>query len=602
MIKHTPRTQHAPHTQKTQHTEHTSRIQHAQYTPKKYDAQRITKSGQSSEPVLRFCPLGGFEEIGRNCVFFEYQNEIIVVDVGIQFPEEETPGIDFIIPNVACLEPKKKNIKAIVLTHGHYDHIHALPYLIEKLGNPIIYTGLLTKALVEKRFQEFPNLPKLKFQLVKNGDKFQLSEHFHAEFFDLGHTIPDEMGIILNTPIGNVVHFGDFRVERNIKGEAIKTEVFERIGKMDVHSVFLDSTNADVLGTSISEEAVENELERLFKNAPGRTIITTFASLIDRIAILFKIAERTGKKIALNGRSIKGNVEIAKHLGYIKNPKGLEIPIEELSKYPDNKIVILTTGGQGEPNSGLIRIANGEHRNIRFKPQDNVIFSSSVVPGNERSIQTLQDNISRQVNEIYNYKFLDIHSSGHANKADLTLVMKMLAKTKFFVPANAYYFKRKSCAQTAWSIGIPKTNTPLVDNGQICELTKNDFRLTNERVPVNYVMVDGLGVGDVEEVVLRDRLMLAEEGMVVVIATIDRQTGKLLKNPDIISRGFIFLKESKTLLDDIRNKLKNVLIRIPFHQKPDPDYIKGIIRDQIGQLLYTKTKRRPMVLPVLIEL
>ncbi len=567
-----------------------------------YGRRIIKKPLVASETHVRFCPLGGFEEVGRNCVFFEYKNEIVVVDVGIQFPEEETPGIDFIIPNATYLEPKKRNIKAIILTHGHYDHIHALPYLIEKLGNPIIYAGALTKALVGKRFQECPNLPKLKFQVIKDGDKFQLSEHFHAEFFDLGHTIPDEMGTILDTPVGKMVHFGDFRVERNAKGEAIKTEMFERIGKMDVHSAFLDSTSADIEGKGVSEETVEKELEQLFKNAPGRIIIATFASLLERIAVIFQIAERLNRKVALNGRSMKNNVQIAKSLGYIKNPKGLEIPIEEVSKYPDNKILILTTGGQGEPNAGLMRITNGEHKTVRFKSQDSVVFSSSVVPGNERSVQMLQDNISRQVNEVYNYEFLDIHAGGHSHKEDIALVIKLLAKTKFIVPANAYYYKRKSCAQTAWSVGVPKANTPLVDNGQVCELTKDNFKITNERVPVNYVMVDGLGVGDVEEVVLRDRLMLSEEGMVVVISTIDRQTGKMLKNPDIISRGFIYLKENKTLLDDIRLKLRNVLTRIPFNQRPDPDYIKGLIRDQIGQLLYTKTKRRPMILPVIIEI
>jgi len=569
---------------------------------RKTSVRRVHKKTPDSEPVLRFCPLGGFEEIGRNCVFFEYKNEIVLVDVGIQFPEEETPGIDYIIPNVSYLEPKKKNIKAIILTHGHYDHIHAIPYLIEKLGNPIIYTAALTKALVEKRMEEFSNLPKPRFQVVKHGDILTISEHLKATFFDIGHTIPDGIGFVLDTPVGKMVHFGDFRVERDKNGNPVHTETLEKLGKVDIHTAFIDSTSADVEGKGISEDIVEKNLEDLFNNAEGRVIVATFASLLTRVAAIFDIAAKLGKKVALNGRSMKNNVQIAKSLGYIKNPRGLEIPIEDVPKYKDNQVIILTTVGQGEPNTGLTRIANGEHKVIRFKPQDTVIFSSSVVPGNERSVQMLQDNISRQVNEVFNYEFLDIHAGGHSHKEDIAFVVKTLARTKYIVPVNAYYFKRKSCAKTAIGVGVPKDNAILVDNGQVCALTKNSFKITSEKVPVNYVMVDGLGIGDVEEVVLRDRLMLSEEGMVVVITTIDRQSGKLLKNPDIISRGFIYLKENKTLLDDIRNKLKNVLIRIPFHQKPDPDYIKGLLRDQIGQLLYNKTKRRPMILPVLIEI
>ncbi|MDD5431080.1 MAG: ribonuclease J [Candidatus Pacebacteria bacterium] len=550
--------------------------------------------------ILKFCPLGGFEEVGRNCVFFEYQDEIIVVDAGIQFPEEETPGIDFIIPNTTYLEPKKRDVKALILTHGHYDHIHALPYIIEKIGNPIIYAAPLTKALVEKRFEEFPNLPKLKFQIVRNGDKLRLSEYFTAEFFDIGHNIPDGLGFILDTPVGKMVHFGDFRVNRDIKGNPIGENTFRRLNEMGIHSVFLDSTNADIEGASKSEETVIKELEILFKKAEGRIVVTTFASLLDRLATIIEISEKLGRKVAINGRSMKDNIQIMKNLGYLKVKKGQIVNVEELHGIKDDKIMILTTGGQGEPNAGLTKIANGEHKHIRFKPTDTVIFSSSVVPGNERSVQTLQDNIARQVNEVYNSKFLDIHASGHAPKEDLKLVLE-LVKPKFVVPANAYYFKRKACAKIAREAGMPAENAILMDNGQFADISKTGFKVTSQSTPTDYVMVDGLGVGDVQEVVLRDRRMLAQEGMVVVIATISRENGRFIKNPDIISRGFIYLKENKELLDAIRTKLKHILGRLPRHQHPEADYIKTLVRDQIGQLLYTKTKRRPMVLPVIIE-
>ena len=566
--------------------------------------QMAPKAPVYEKDTVRFIPLGGLEEIGRNCSFFEYKNEIVVVDVGIQFPEEETPGVDYIIPNVTYLEQRKKNIAGIIFTHGHYDHIHALPYIIEKLGNPTIYTAALTKAIIERRFAEFPNLPKLKFQVVKNGDKVRVSENFHAEFFDIAHTIPDGLGFILNTPAGNMVHFGDFRLETTKDGKpaAEGLEVFERLAKMDIHTAFLDSTNSIREGHGMSEKVVEESLEKLFTNAKGRIIVATFASLLTRLGEIIKIAEKIGRKVALNGRSMKDNLQIAQNLGYIKPKKGTIIPIEEISGYKDDKIMILTTGSQGEPNAGLMRIVNGEHRQVTLKQTDMVIFSSSVVPGNERSVQALQDNISRQVDELYNSKLLDIHSSGHCHAEDLKLVMK-LVKPRYVVPVHAYYFMRKITSKLAQEVGVPKENVKMVDNGQVCLLTKDGFEISKEEVPTFYVMVDGLGVGDVEEVVLRDRRTLAAEGMIVIILTLDRTNGRVLKNPDIISRGFIYLKEHQELLDEIRRKIRGLVGRVPTDKSGmETDYLKTLVRDQIGNLLYNKTKRRPMILPVIIEI
>jgi len=558
-------------------------------------------ANSKKDAAVRFVPLGGMEEIGRNCAFFEYENEIVIVDVGIQFPEQETPGIDYIIPNTAYLEPKKKNIRGLILTHGHYDHIHALPYLIEKIGNPLIYCVEITKALIEKRFSEFPSLPKPRFQVIKGGDRFKISENFAAEFFYVDHTIPDATGFVLETPAGNMAHFGDFRVEYDLKGNATNTDVFSRLADKNIHTAFIDSTNADFEGHSLSEEIVTSELEKLIMGSEGRIILTTFASLLTRVAEIIKLAEKHGRKVAPNGRSMKDNIQIAQRLGHIKAKKGTFITVEEVHKYPDNKVMILSTGGQGEPNAALTRMANGQHRHIHFKKTDTVIFSSSVVPGNERSVQLLQDAISRQVDETYNSKLLDIHSSGHGLADDIELVLK-LVKPRFMIPIHAYYFKLKAATKIAHKVGMPKENAVILDNGQVALLSEEGLVVTKEKVPTSYVMVDGLGVGDVEEVVLRDRRLLSEEGMVVIIATLNRENGTLLKTPDIISRGFIYLKENKRLLDDIRMKLRSLLTRIPRHSHPDPDYVKSLIRDQIGQLLYNKTKRRPMVLPVLIEI
>lgn len=550
--------------------------------------------------LVRFVPLGGLEEVGRNSAYFEYKNEIVLIDVGIQFPEEETPGIDYIIPNITSLEPKKQDIKGIIFTHGHYDHIHALPYLLAKLGNPVIYTATLTRALIEKRLAEFPNLPKAKFIVVKNGDRVKISPNFEAEFFDISHTIPDGLGFILTTPAGKMAHFGDFRLNTDKEGKPTNLEIFERIGKMGVHTIFVDSTNALVEGFSLSEKTVEANLEMLFKDAKGRIIVGTFASLLDRLGEIIKIADRLGKKVALNGRSMITNIQIAQTLGYIKTPKGLIIPLEEVTKYPDDKILILTTGAQGEPNAGLMRIVNGEHRTLALKPSDTVIFSSSVIPGNERSVQALQDNIARQVDNLYNTKLLDIHTGGHARSEDIKLVIK-LTKPKFVVPVHAYYFMRKHVKKLAEEVGFSKERVVLLDNGQVAHLAPDTLVATDERVDSSYVMVDGLGVGDVEQVVIRDRMLLSEEGMIVIIVTLNKSTGRVIKNPDIISRGFILLKDNRELLDEIRRRIRNILGRIP-SQETEPDYVKTLVRNQIGQFLFQKTKRRPMILPVLIEI
>ncbi len=552
------------------------------------------------EDTLRFIPLGGLEEIGRNCYFFEYKDEIIIVDVGIQFPEEETPGIDYIIPNIAYLESKKDRIQAILITHGHYDHMAAIHYLIEKLGNPVIYTADFTKAMIEKRHQEFTNVPKLRFKVVKHGDHEKLGRYFEADFFNVDHTIPDALGFVLKTPVGNMVSFGDFRLRMDKQGKPVETEIFGEIGARGIHTVFIDSTNAYKPGFSFSEETVSDNLYELMSHAKGRLLIATFSSLLTRLFEVVKLAEKLDRKVALNGRSMKDNFQIAEQLGYLKTKKDEIVPIEEINKYPDNKVVILTTGSQGEKNAGLMRIVNGDHKVVRLKSTDTVIFSSSVVPGNERSVQALQDNIARQVDELYNVKILDIHASGHAHQEDLKFVLRLM-KPKFAVPIHGYYFFRSALKKIAVEVGLPRETVKMMDNGQVAEITKDTFTITKQTVPASYVMVDGLGVGDVEEVVIRDRRALSQEGMVVIILTIDQTKGRLLKNPDIISRGFIYLKENQELLEEIRKRIRALIVRLPSYREVEPDYLKTLVRDQVGQFLYNKTRRRPMILPVIIE-
>ena len=560
----------------------------------------LAHKAPEGEAKLRFVPLGGLEEIGRNMMFFEYKNEIVIIDVGLQFPEEETPGVDFIIPNISYLEPRKANIRGIILSHAHYDHIGALPYLIGKLGNPPIYATALTKEIVLRRQEDFPNQPKLNITVVKNHDKVKISNYFEADFFGIPHTIPDATGVLLKTPVGNIANFIDFRIEYDIEGNPLRLNEFEEVGKQGILALMIDSTNAELPGHSISEKMVEKNLEDLFKDAKGRIIVAAFSSLLDRIDTILKIADKLGRKVAISGYSMKSNIQIAQRLGYIKVKSDLIIPLEEIHRHKDDKIMILTTGAQGESNASLMKIINGEHRFVHIKPGDTVIFSSSIVPGNERSVQGLKDDLARQGAIIFHSKIIDIHASGHALKEDLKLTMK-LVKPKFVVPIHGYYYMRSVNAHNAQEIGIPKENTILLDNGNLAEITKDKITISKETVPAFYVMVDGLGVGDVGEVVLRDRRVLAQEGMLVIILTLSKDKGRLIKSPDIISRGFIYIKENQKILEDVRNQIKGIISRMPAYQSPEVDYLKTLIRDQVGQLIFTKTKRRPMILPVIIE-
>jgi ribonuclease J len=570
------------------------------YMTREEDRRAPEKFDKPNPDAVRFVPLGGLEEVGRNCMFLEYKDEIVLIDVGLQFPEDETPGIDYIIPNTLYLEKKKQNVRAIILTHGHYDHIGALPHLLAKLGNPPIYATSITKAIIEKRADDFPNAPKMKIVTVKNGDEMKISNHFDAVFFGVPHTIPETTGVLMKTPIGNIVHFADFRVDYNDEGEPQGLDEFERIGKMGVHSFMVDSTNAEKPGHSVSEKTVERNLEEIFKVAEGRIIVATFASLLTRIAEIIKIAERLGRKVALNGYSMKTNIQIAETLGYVKAKEGTIIPVEEVNKFKDEKILLLSTGAQGESNAGLMKMINGEHRHIKIKPGDTFVLSSSVIPGNERSVQSVKDNLSRQGAIVYHSSLVDIHSSGHAPKDDLKLVMKLI-NPKFLIPVHGYYFMRAANGISAREVGIPKENVILMDNGQVAEMTPGALKVTRETVPAFYVMVDGIGVGDVEEVVLRDRRALAQEGMMVIILTLDHDKGKLIKNPDVISRGFIYLKENQEMLDEIRKRIRGLIDRLPPGQELESDYLKTLIRDQVGQFIYNKTRRRPMILPVVIE-
>lgn len=564
--------------------------------PRSADAPRA-----AGNEAVKFTAIGGLEEIGRNMMFFEYKDEIIIIDMGLQFPEEETPGIDFIIPNTEYLEKRKGDIKAVVITHAHLDHIGAIPYLMGKLGNPPIYTTRLTKEIITKRQVEVVNSPRLNFQIVENGNKIQLSRHFNAEFFNVTHTIPDSIGLMLETPVGTMLHPGEYKLDRDEKGSSKTMETFRQIGKKNILALFQDSTGAERAGYSIPERTVVENIEKIFKSARGRIILGVFASHLDRLYEIIKVAEKTGRFVAVSGYSMKTNIQISQNLGYMKIGKDTFINPEDLKNYPDSKLLILCTGAQGESNASLMRIANGEHRSVKIKQGDTILFSSSIIPGNERSVQFLKDNLARQGAVVYTSETMDIHSSGHAPQEEIKKVVAAV-KPKFYIPIHGYFFMRFTNADLGKQSGVKAENAVVVDNGEIIAFTKDEARITGETVPSSYVFVDGLGVGDVGEVVLRDRRTLAQEGMLVIIVSLNKKTGKVLKNPDIISRGFIYLKENKELLDEIRRRIRSIIGRIPHYETVDADYTKGVLKDQIAEFLYQKTNRRPMILPVIIEI
>jgi len=550
---------------------------------------------------LRIIPLGGLGEVGRNMMLLEYRGKILIIDMGFRMPEEDMPGVDYIIPNISYLRGKEKNILGVLFTHGHYDHIGAIPYLIDKLRNPPLFASGLTKGIILKRQEDFPHQPKLSITRVKDGSKIKLGS-FQVEFFKQNHNISDNLGIFLQTPVGNILHTSDFKFDPDpVYNTPTDFQKLKAIGRRNILLLMSDSTGAEEANHSLSERTIMENLEEIFKKSRGRIIAATFGSLIHRIQQLIALSEKYGRKVAVDGYTMKTNVEICKKLGYIKSQKGTLIKPGEIQNYPDSKITLICTGAQGEGQAVLMRIANKEHKFVRLKKTDTVIFSSSVVPGNERTVQILKDELYRQKARVFHYKMMDIHAGGHAQREELKKMIRIM-KPKFFLPIHGQYSMLVNHAELAYSEGIPEKNIVVAENGQIVNLTKNKIFIEKKPVESNYVMVDGLGIGDVGEVVLRDRQTLAKDGMFVIVAIVDRNTGKVKGSPDIISRGFVYLRESKQLLSETRKRVIEIVDRTAGSGGAvNWSYVKDSIRNRIGDFLYTKTQRRPMILPVVIE-
>jgi len=553
------------------------------------------------ENTLRIIPLGGVEEIGKNMTAIEYKNDIIVIDAGIQFKTEETPGIDYILPNTKYLEERRGKIRALVITHGHLDHIGGIPYLIEKLGNPPIYTREFGALLIKKRQTEFPHLPELNIKIAGKDDGFlPITPDLKIKFFGLTHSIPDSTGVVIETPFGDIVNTGDVRVEN--EDGVVSPKEFEQYKFFKDRKVLLltmDSTGIEKPGWTISENQVIKTIDKIVSEVTGRIIIATFASQVERIIHFINMAKKYGKKLVIEGRSMKNNVEVIKFLK-LADVEHI-IAVEDIADYPPHKLMFLATGAQGEEFAALMRMANGSHKQIKLNKTDTIILSSSVIPGNERAITGLKDNLYRHDSKIITYYDTDVHAGGHGKREELAWIQKQIPH-KFFMPVHGHHYMLKMSADLAVSLGKSRENIIIPDNGSIVEIHNGDkIQVLKEKAPSGMVMVDGFSIGDVQEVVIRDRQMLAQDGMFVIIASINTTTCKLKKSPDIISRGFVYLRESQELLTETRHIIKKTIEQNASGMKPiDFDYVKNAVADAVSKYLFQKTAKRPMVIPVII--
>lgn len=570
------------------------------------DAERI-ELPPLHEDAVRIVPLGGVEEVGRNMTAIELPQGIFVVDAGFQFMSEaDAPGIDYVLPNTRWLEANKNRILGIFITHGHLDHIGGIPYLIDRIGNPPIYTQFLTSLMIKKRQEEFPHLPELQLHVVDPGGRVMVGSPgaggVVVKTFPVTHSIPDSMGIAIETKYGNIVLSGDLKLEHD---EGVPTEREKKnwgaIGREKNLILIADSTNAEKDGFSIPESRVYKTLEEIITNVQGRLVIGTFSSQFERMVHIIKVAEKLGKKIVPEGRSIKTNIEIAERANIFTPKVGTIIATEDIGDYSPDKVVIIATGAQGEESAALMRIATGKHKTLKFNERDTVVLSSSVIPGNELAIQRLKDNLYRHGLTLMHYRSSDVHSTGHGNTGELTWIAGQV-KPRFHMPAYGYHSMLRCHAAALVKAGFKKEDIIIAENGMVVEIDKGEkLVIRRERVPSGPMMVDGFSIGDMQEVVIRDRQSLAKDGMFVIIATVSLRTGQLKKSPDIISRGFVYLRESQNLLAETRILIKKTIEDSAAGMNPvDLEIVKTELTDSVERYLLHKTSKRPMVIPVLI--
>lgn len=558
----------------------------------KYGGLKLVKQKKK----LKVIPLGGLGEIGKNITVFEYDEDIIVVDCGIAFPEEEMLGIDLVIPDVTYLKNNKEKIKGIVLTHGHEDHIGGLPYILREIDTPVFGTKLAL-GLLEIKLEEHNMLSRVTLNTVKQGETITLGA-FKIEFIRSSHSIADAVALAISTPVGTVIHTGDFKVDYTpIEGEPMDLGRFAELGSKGVLLLMSDSTNAEREGYTMSERTVGESFEFIMAEAKGRIIVATFASNIHRVQQIINAAVKFDRKVALSGRSMVNIVEVALRLGYMTAPEGTIIDIKDINKYNSNRLMIVTTGSQGEPMSALYRMAVSRHKQVEIVPGDLVVVSATPIPGNEKTVSNIINQLfMKGANVIYD-SLADIHVSGHARQEELKLI-HCLVRPKFFMPVHGEYRHLKHHAFLANKLGMPMENIFVMTIGKVLELDSTSAKVTGS-VPSGKILIDGLGIGDVGNIVLRDRKLLSQDGLVIVVLTVDKETGNIVSAPDIISRGFVYVRESEQLIEEMKEITKNALIDCA---GKDWSTIKGAVKDVLRDFLYIKTKRSPMILPIIAEI
>jgi ribonuclease J len=552
-----------------------------------------------SKPRLKIIPLGGLSEIGKNMMAMEYLDDIIIIDAGLMFPGEEMLGIDLVIPDISYLLEKKEKIRGIVITHGHEDHIGALPYLLPQLNAPV-YATKLTHGLISVKLKERKALSGAKLTVVPFNSQVTLGR-FRVEFFPVCHSIPDAAGLIIHTPIGTIVHSGDFKLDYTpVDGKPTDLSRLARLGAQGILLLMADSTYAELPGYTPSERVVGETLDRVMAEAPGRVIVTTFSSLVSRIQQVIDSAAKHQRRVFIVGRSMTDIVQMTLELGYLKAPNGILARIDELKNTPHNKVVFITTGSQGEPTSALVRIANRDHRHVHIIRGDTVVLSATAIPGNESLINRTVDNLFRQGAQVLYDKVAPVHVHGHGSQEELKLLLN-LVKPRFFMPIHGEYRHLSLHAKLAQSLGIPEKNIFLLEDGDVLELSPEGGKKTG-KISSGNVYVDGLSVGDIGSVVLRDRRMLSRDGVVMVIITLNRQTGKLVGRPDIVSRGFIEPTETKdkNMIEESRDLVARALDRSG-SRPSDWGFIYSKVRDVLNKFYYEQTKRHPMILPVMVK-
>ena len=549
---------------------------------------------------LKIIPLGGLHEIGKNITVFEYENEMIVVDCGLSFPEDDMLGVDLVIPDITYLERNVDKIKGLVITHGHEDHIGAVPYLLKKINIPI-YATKLTVGLIKNKLEEHKLLRSTKLHEINQGQTIKLGKNFKVEFIRSSHSIPDSVMLAITTPAGTVLHTGDFKVDYTpIDGKLMDFGRIAELGNKGILALMADSTNSERKGFTMSESSVGEVFDKLFLHCTKRIVVATFASNVHRVQQIVNCAIKYNRKIAVCGRSMINMIETARELGYIECPPNLFIDIDMINNYTDEQLVIITTGSQGEPMSALTRMAAGEHRKVKITQNDLVIISATPIPGNEKFVSKVIDDLMQIGAEVVYSSLEDIHVSGHACQEEQKLILA-LAKPKYFIPVHGEYRQLIAHSETAQSMGIDKDNILMMSNGRVLEINEDGAEFTNT-VPNGRVLVDGLGVGDVGSIVLRDRQHLSQDGLIVIVLTMDSSTGEVVAGPDVISRGFVYVRESENLMDDVKAVVRKEIKKCEEKGIRDWSTIKSLTRDNLREYIFTKTKRNPMIIPVIMEI